>query len=201
MNATLDFVFAVWTNCPWKIGQHATKIDSDVRELMSQKCAILLDGTIGVGKSTMGRGIASRLSGAFLDGDDFKTKGKPWFCSSLSTCRALLKASNKVLEKENIVLIGRPVRCLDWVYFTRHFQRIGVDTFLIGLTASYENIIKENRDRKFSQPELERMLEMINEGYGTRNYADFYMRTDLAGIEMTLDRLETKLRRLIEIPV
>jgi len=38
---------------------------------MYSKIALLLDGAIGTGKSTMGRGVVARMGGVFLDGDDF----------------------------------------------------------------------------------------------------------------------------------
>jgi len=160
---------------------------------MPHKYVILLDGTIGVGKSTMGQKVAMRLDGTFLDGDDFKAKGKPWYCSSLATCRALLHTSILALEKTSVVLIGRPVRCLDWIYFTEHLKRIEVKVCTIGLQATFENITDASRGRSFSQYELDRMVQMIHEGYGARPYSDFHIRTDQTCIEATADKLELAL--------
>jgi len=111
---------------------------------MFGRFVILLDGTIGVGKSTMGRQLALRFGGAFLDGDDYKAKGKPWYCSSLTTCRSLLDAGTRALNVKPVVFIGRPMRCLDWLYFSRHFEPVGARVVSIGLQASFENIISEN---------------------------------------------------------
>ncbi len=165
---------------------------------MFGRFVVLVDGTIGVGKSTMGRRLAVRFGGAFLDGDDFKAKGKPWYCSSLTTCRLILSASTKALETRPIVFVGRPVRCLDWLYFRRHFERKGARVLLIGLQASLENITSEMRGRSFSQYECERMAEMIHEGYGARTYSDFQLRTDQESIEATVDKLEARLKALTE---
>ncbi len=164
---------------------------------MSQKHTILLDGTIGVGKTTLGRALSLRLGGAFLDGDDFKMKGKPWYCSSLSTCRQIREAGLRALEEKPILCIARPVRCLDWVDFTRHFQRFDVRLLTIGLQASFENITRQDRGRAFSPYELERMAVMIQEGYGARQYSDLHVRTDIHGIEGTVDCVERNLRQLI----
>ena len=163
---------------------------------MSDRFVILLDGTIGVGKSTMGRQLALRFGGSFVDGDDHKTKGKPWYCSSLKTCRSILGTSIQALEVKSFVFISRPVRCLDWLYFNKHFEQTGTKVHMIGLQASFENITNEARGRAFSQGERERMTEMISEGYGARSYSDFYMRTDRQSIEATVNTLEARLRTL-----
>lgn len=164
---------------------------------MPRKFAILLDGTIGVGKSTLGRELSLRFEGAFLDGDDFKIKGKPWYCSSLSTCRQIREAGLGALFEKPILFIARPVRCLDWLYFTRNFQRYDVGLLLIGLQASFNNITREERGRSFSRYELERMAAMIEEGYGARTYSDLHVRTDKQSIEDTVDTVEAGLRQLI----
>ncbi|MEM6891706.1 MAG: hypothetical protein AAF636_26835 [Pseudomonadota bacterium] len=163
---------------------------------MLGKIVVLLDGTIGVGKSTMGRELAHRFGGKFLDGDDYKAKGKPWYCSSLTTCHSLRDAGIKALEKTPAIFIGRPMRCLDWLYFSTHFERRGARVFSIGLQASFENITSKKRGREFSQYERERVAEMIHEGYGSRPYSDFTMRTDQACIDATVDELEARIRRL-----
>ena len=36
---------------------------------MEERSVVLVDGTIGVGKSTFGRELALRFEGSFLDGD------------------------------------------------------------------------------------------------------------------------------------
>ena len=165
---------------------------------MLGRFVVLLDGTIGVGKSTLGRKLALRFGGTFLDGDDYRAKGKPWYCSSLTTCRSLRDASVEALDKKPVVIVGRPMRCLDWLYFSRHFERRGTRLFSIGLQASFENIINEERGRVFSQQERERMAEMIQQGYGARPYSDFHARTDQVSIGATVSQLETGIRKLTD---
>lgn len=138
-----------------------------------------------------------RFGGAFLDGDDFKMKGKPWYCSSLSTCRQIREAGLRALYERPVLFIARPMRCLDWVYFTRHFQRFDVGLLSIGLQASFKNITRQDRGRSFSPYELERMAAMIQEGYGARPYSDLHVRTDKQDIEGTVVTVETGLRQLI----
>ena len=159
---------------------------------------VLLDGTIGVGKKTLGGHLAQRFAGTYLDGDDYKVKGQPWYCSSLTTCRLLRRATNEALKDATIVFVGRPTRCLDWIYFTKHFEQRGTRIFLIGLQASFENITNESRGRIFSQEERDRMVEMIHEGYGARACSDVHIRTDHAGIGATVDKLEAAINDLIQ---
>ncbi|MEM1159562.1 MAG: hypothetical protein AAGJ28_01395 [Pseudomonadota bacterium] len=165
---------------------------------MLARFVVLLDGTIGVGKSTMGRQLAIRFRGTFLDGDDYKVKGKPWYCSSLTTCRSLRDASSAALEKAPVVFIARPMRCLDWLYFSRHFERKAIRVFSIGLQASLENITDDGRGRAFSQRELDRMAEMIRQNYGARPYSEFHVRTDQMSVSATVDILEEGIRRLTD---
>lgn len=166
---------------------------------MEEKSVVLVDGTIGVGKSTFGRELALRFEGSFLDGDAYKTKGKPWYCSSLQTCRALLRASTYELKTKPFVFIARPVRCLDWLYFRTHYEQNGVTLYLIGLQATFENITNKNRGRSFSQSECLRMVEMIKEGYGARSFSDFHMRTDQRNIEETSAKLEAHLKSMTKV--
>jgi len=165
---------------------------------MPERYVILLDGTIGVGKSTMGRELALLFDGTFIDGDDHKTKGKPWYCSSLTTCRSILETGIRALQEKPIIFIGRPMRCLDWLYFTRHFERSGVRVLSVGLQATFENITNKARGRLFSQYERERMMEMIYEGYGSCPYSDLHLRTDELGIEKTVSKLESSLQKIIQ---
>lgn len=164
---------------------------------MARICAILIDGTIGVGKTTLARGLSERLDGTFLDGDDFKAKGKPWFCSSLSTCRQLRDAGLQALAAKPLLFIARPMRCLDWVYFRCHFQRHGISLLSVGLQASFDAITDPARGRLFSTGELTRMQEMIVQGYGARPYSDLHLRTDTGSIDATVARAAATLRRLI----
>ena len=164
---------------------------------MSAKHAILIDGTIGVGKSTMAHELSRRFDGAFLDGDDFKARGLPWYCSSLSTCCRIRDAGISALSEKAILFIARPVRCLDWIYFKRHFQRQNIRVFSIGLQADFANITHEDRGRSFSANELDRMAVMIREGYGARPYSDIHLRTDQHDIEDTAALASRKLRQLL----
>lgn len=155
---------------------------------------VLLDGPIGAGKSTLGRALADQFDGAFLDGDDFKTPGKPWYASSLSTCRRIQQATEDALMRKQTVFVARPVRCWEWVFFTRKCGRIGVGCVLVGLQASIEAITAPSRGREFSESECARIVEMIAQGYGARHYSDVVIRTDLADLEVTVRRASAALQ-------
>jgi len=164
---------------------------------MPQKYVINLDGTIGVGKTTFGRILASRFAGQHLDGDDFRAYGKPWYASSFSTCKQLRAASIKALSKTSVVFISRPMRCLDWVYFHHHFQLCDIRFFSIGLQADYKSITAPQRGRLFSEGETTRMQEMITQGYGIRPYSEHVFRTDQHTINDTAKLIEQSLRKII----
>ncbi len=165
---------------------------------MSGKFAILIDGPIGVGKTTFGRALARRFEGTFVDGDDLTRKGKPWYHSSLSTCRRICEVGLKSLEQTDFLFVSRPVRCLDWIYFKHQFERKAVGLVLIGLQSSVENITHESRGRSFSPGEIKRMAEMIQQGYGAREYSDLTLRTDQSCISETAILLEAGLRQQME---
>jgi hypothetical protein len=56
------------------------------------KHAIYLSGPIGAGKSTLGRALAERLEGTFVENDDHSDPERPWYGSILSTGRAIVAA-------------------------------------------------------------------------------------------------------------
>lgn len=161
---------------------------------MSRKFAILLDGPIGVGKSTLGRSLSKRFAGTFIEGDEFSISGKPWYCSSLSTCRRIVEASLAALQETRILFIARPLRCLEWIYFQRHFQRSDVTLLTVGLQASFKNITGQQRGRSFSQAEIARVAVMIEEGYGSRPFCDLFFRTDEQDVDSTVEQIEPRLR-------
>lgn len=158
------------------------------------KMAVFLDGPIGVGKTTIGKALADEMSGVFLDGDDFSCSGKPWFASSLSTSRRILEACSVSLDSNPLVIVGYPVRCLNWVFFKRHLQDMDTTLFLVGLQARAESISSPRRARMLSDGEKARSYEMARQGYGARAYSDVFIRTDENDVAACVALLKTALK-------
>ena len=154
---------------------------------------VFLDGPIGVGKTTLGRALAAHCAGVFLDGDDYSEAGKPWFASSLSTSRRILKAATAGLEMKPIVVVAYPMRCINWVFFRSHLEVAGVGVLCIGLQAPHDNIISGGRSHRLSAGEIKRSRQMALEGYGARPFNQFDLRTDEASVTELARRAVAKL--------
>lgn len=162
-----------------------------------KKHAIFLGGPVGVGKTTLGQALAGRLSGRFIDGDDFSSPDHPWYCSILQTSRAIARTGLAMLDHSSSVVIAYPLGCVTWIYFRRKFGDAGVRPLFVSLRASYSSIIATGRGRSFSSAEHDRIQVMIAEGYGVRPFSDLVLDTDKAGFAATLARLEADIRRMI----
>src|ERR1700722_1206507 len=129
------------------------------------KHAIFLSGPIGVGKTTLGRGLSAAIGGGFIDGDDHADYDKPWYCSILQTSAAVVRTGNAILRSESAVVIAYPLNCLNWIYFRRKFGDTDVRTLFISLRATFAAIVSESRGRRFTEAEQQRIRTMIAEGY------------------------------------
>lgn len=158
--------------------------------------AILLDGPIGAGKSTLGRLLAGRLEAAFIDGDDHHVAGRSWYGSSLTTSRAILKAGLAGISVHDVVVVSYPMRCVNWVYYRTHFARAGARAIFVGLTASVDEIAEPGRGRSFANWEIIRTREMIAQGYGQRPFHHLRVHTGGRPVDASLNELETGVRRL-----
>ncbi|CAN1568406.1 hypothetical protein MCEMSEM23_03058 [Rhabdaerophilaceae bacterium] len=159
--------------------------------------AIFVSGSIGAGKTVLGRAAAEALGGAFLDGDDFSEPRKPWFCSSLRTSRAILAETMALHRAYQVVVIAYPLRCVNWIYYRRRLQECGAVVHFISLRASFAASIDPARGRKFSDAEKARIREMIAQGYGERPFSDLVLDTDRDSLEGTIATLKPQLQRLI----
>jgi hypothetical protein len=159
--------------------------------------AIFLSGPVGVGKTSLGRALAERLLGGFIDGDDFSDPDRPWYCSILQTSRAIVQAATTILKSRDAVVVAYPLGCVNSIYFRRKLGDAGVMPLFVGLRASYSSIVDERRGRTFSSEERDRIQIMIAESYGARPFSDLVLDTDTASFLATLAQLEREVRRLI----
>jgi AAA domain len=162
---------------------------------------IFLNGPIGVGKTTLGRALAVRLDGAFIDSDDLGDPEKRWFEQILTTSRALVRAVCAALDDSPVVVIAKPLRARDWGYFRGQFAARGIATSCVTLTADFATIVDPVRGRQFDEREQRRIAVMIAEGYGSRPFSDLMVGTGTADFAASLAALETGCRGLLGRPL
>lgn len=158
--------------------------------------AIFLMGTIGAGKTTLGRALAREIGGGHVEGDDYHQPPKPWFATSLSTSRAVLNAALALAAEGRPAIVSYPLRCREWIFYRRRLAEAGVRTAFVTLAASHEALLAKNRGRTFSREERRRTGEMLGQGYGARTFADLVVRTDRGSVDDALARLMEGLREL-----
>jgi hypothetical protein len=158
---------------------------------------IFLNGPIGVGKTVLGRLVAAELDALFIDSDDLGDSSKRWFGQGLSTGMALVGAALGALRERPVVLVAKPLRARDWVFFKRRLEAMGATAYCITLAAGAEAILSPSRGREFDAEERARIGEMIAQGYGNRPFSDALVETDRAGLADTADAVAAACRSLI----
>ncbi|PPD15513.1 MAG: hypothetical protein CTY25_05990 [Methylobacterium sp.] len=161
------------------------------------KHAIFLSGPIGVGKTSLGRALAARLDGGFIDGDDHSDPAHPWYCSILRTSRAILKNGLTMLQDRPLVVVAYPLGCLTWIFYKRSFGDAGVRPVFVNLGASFDDIVAPARGRRFSGAEEARIVVMIQEGYGNRSFGDLTINTANQSFEATLQLLASEVIQIV----
>lgn len=158
------------------------------------KRVIFLTGAIGAGKSTIGRALAHKLDGQHVEGDDHQQPPKPWYATSLSTCRGTLQEVLTKLEHSNTVVVSYPLRCFEWIYYRGHLDREKVISTFIALSAGYDATVDPSRGRMFSQWEKARIREMLDEGYDRPGFSDFVVWSEGEPSAATVKKVLAKVR-------
>lgn len=162
----------------------------------SQPTAIFLTGTIGAGKTTLGRALAEALGGSLVEGDDYQKPPLPWFATALSTSRGVLAAVLAAAPRSGPVIVSYPLRCREWIFYRRRLSDAGVRSAFVTLAASPDALLAKDRGRMFSPQERRRIEEMHRQGYGEPRFADLVVRTDRGSADEALVRLLAGLRKL-----
>lgn len=168
----------------------------DLPEAAAPPAAIFLTGTIGAGKSTLGRALAHRIGGGHVEGDDYQQPPKPWFGTSLATSRGVLGAALALAAQGRPAVISYPLRCREWIFYRRRLGEAGIGSAFVCLAATEEALLAPGRGRVFDAAERRRISEMLNQGYGARGFADLIVRTDRSSADETLDELVQGLEQL-----
>src|SRR3954447_11097756 len=161
------------------------------------RSVIILNGSIGVGKTTLGRALARELGGTFVDSDDLRDPVKRWVEEVLSLTNALVRAGMAALAGRSILVIAVPLRARDWALLWARFHAEWVAAFCVTLAADEGAILDPARGRAFSAAERCRIAEMIAQGYAARPFSDLVVRTDCGGFAETLGRLRDGCRALL----
>ncbi len=157
--------------------------------------AIFLMGTIGAGKSTLGRALARKLYGGHVEGDDHHQPPRPWFATALSTSRGVLRAVLSLVDEGRPAVVSYPLRCREWIFYRRRLAEAGIRSAFVSLVASKAALVEPGRGRMFTVEERRRIVEMLDEGYGARRFADLIVRTDRGDADDSLTHLVAGLER------
>jgi hypothetical protein len=157
--------------------------------------AIFLTGTIGAGKTTLGRALARELGGGHVEGDDYHQPPRPWFATALSTSRGVLRAVLALAAEGRPAVVSYPLRCREWIFYRRRLADAGIPSAFVSLVAGEEALLARSRGRIFTAGERRRILEMLEQGYGARSFADLIVRTDWGDADEALARLVEGLER------
>lgn len=152
--------------------------------------AIVLHGSIGVGKTTLGEALARHLGGSYIDGDRFQHAGRPWFASSRKVAGELVKAAIEATRTGAPAVLGYPLRCTDHIHLKHRLAAAGVRSFFVNLQAPLEIIVAPARGRRFTAWERQRTAEMIEQGYNNRLWSNAWI--DTSGSR------ETSMRKIVE---
>lgn len=158
---------------------------------------VVLSGPIGVGKTTLGRALATALGGAFLDSDDLRDPARSWVQEVRVILDRLVAEGSVLLRHKPVLVIAKPLRARDWAGLRARFAARGIPAFCVTLTASAEAILDAGRARQFSAAEAARMRVMLAEGYGARAFSDWTLRTDAAPFQETAAALVAGCRLLL----
>jgi hypothetical protein len=157
--------------------------------------AIFLMGTIGAGKTTLGRALAKAIGGRHIEADDFHHPTRPWFATSFSTCRQVLNAILTPGREDGPAIVSYPLRCREWIYYRRRLAEAGIGSAFVSLVAAEAALLDRSRGRVFTEGERRRILEMLDQGYDARPFADLIVRTDRASVDESLAGLIAGLER------
>lgn len=140
---------------------------------------VVLDGPIGVGKTSVGRLLSTLLSDClFVDGDDFGPRDAGWRQRLPFVFEGLGEAAADAAARGQTLVAAFPVHPEYVGQLRQGLLRREIALRIIGLGAAVETIFAPQRGRRFSSAEVERSRAMIAEGYGRWPFSDLLIATD-----------------------
>lgn len=164
---------------------------------MQAGAVIVLNGPVGVGKTVLGRMLAQRLGGAFLDSDALRDPAKSWVEEVLAVIDRLVAAGLPLLRRRRLLVIAKPLRARDWAVLRQRFAVRGASALCVTLAATPEAILAPGRGRTFSPAEAARVRAMVAQGYADRPFSDLVLRSDAAPLAETAEDLAEACRALL----
>ena len=128
---------------------------------------IWLNGTVGSGKSAVGRALAAQLPGArFLDGDDFATVGpapERWRAAITALLRQVRRLGGK-----QVLVIAYPLAAAD---HARVRAACRGRLIVVNLATPLPLVLRGRGTRKLTPAEQHRARQMQSQAYHRRRFA------------------------------
>ena len=153
------------------------------------KLVVILNGPIGVGKSTIGAAVAARLSGACIESDDLGNPDRAWHEQVDVVNEELISISLAALMEASLGVAALPLESARWDDIRVKLAEAGVEAKCATLAASCDAITHASRNRAFTDWEHERLRQMLAEGYDARPFGDAVVRTDTHAFAAKVDQV------------
>lgn len=129
---------------------------------------VWLTGTINSGKSTVGRLLAEKLGGHYLDCDSLVARDKALYKWVQGTLDAALE---RMCAAQEPVVADYPLRPVDWEYLHGALPHLRC----ICLAPPLEVVLTNRGTRELTEDEKERIKQMYATGYNKPPFAELVM--------------------------
>jgi len=132
---------------------------------------IWLNGTVGAGRSAVGRVLADMLPrAAFVDGDDVAPEGMTGPARWRIAVDALLRRVARRKARETLV-VAYPLTRQDFARVRASCGRAGRRFAVVNLATPLPIVLRGRGGRRLGADEVPRMREMCSKGYRRRRFA------------------------------
>ena len=135
---------------------------------------IWLNGTVGAGKSAVGRALAAILPGAaYVDGDDH---AGPSHLPPAAGWRRALDALLRLVARPHprrVLVVAYPLRGRDYARLRAACDRVRRTVVVVTLAPPLTTTLRGRGGRELDAGERARVREMRSEGYHRRRFAAF----------------------------
>ncbi|WP_342359180.1 shikimate kinase [Terrarubrum flagellatum] len=161
------------------------------------RAAIVLNGPINAGKSTVGARLAALLrSAVFIDGDDHDAPDDAPLAERIVAAWERIERLLATSEADHLV-IAYPVEQESYARLRRSCELRGAELVVVTLAPPLEIALADRGGRILSAGERQRIVEMYEEGYTRREFSDFILDNGGMSVEEAAaaisDFIETRL--------